>query len=76
MTAAALLAIRTAPALDEYPPLRLVRALEAELLPVVRGEACACGGWLTQRLRDDPRDVVAAHITTPAHRAWRAEQET
>ena len=67
----ALVAIRKARPLDEYPPLRLV-TVEDEVLPVIRVERCACEGWIRQHAGDDQRALVAAHNATPEHAAWRA----
>ena len=67
----ALVAIRKARALDEYPPLLLVTA-EAEVLPVIRVERCACGTWIRQHAGDDVAALMRAHNATPEHADWRA----
>lgn len=63
----ALVAIRPAPRLDSYPLLPDY----GEILPVVRAEACACGGYVRQCLGDSVARAVRTHQGTQIHAAWR-----
>lgn len=41
---------------------------------VIREEACACGGTVTQLAGEIEADAVVHHNATIAHLAWRAQQ--
>lgn len=65
MTAQA--AIVLAPPLDSYPALRLL----PEPLPVVRVEACACGGRVQQLAGERSDSTLSHHQATLLHTSWR-----
>jgi hypothetical protein len=53
----------------QYP--RLPRTQEWQGTPVIRGEACACGGWVQQHAGQTVTEAVTDHNQTMQHRAWR-----
>lgn len=61
--------IRLARPLDAYPPLPASRPWTVDV-PVIRGEACACGSWLFQHHGESIADVVRRHRQTEHHKAW------
>lgn len=61
--------IRMARPLDDYPALLIIP--EADLIPVIRVEECACGEYVRQLAGDMIVDTVRRHNGTLQHRAWR-----
>lgn len=57
--------------LDRWPALP--KASEWTGSRVIRGEPCACGGWIVQHLGQSIPEVVTDHNRTVQHRAWRYE---
>lgn len=66
------LTMRPAPAFETYR--RLERTGEAELLPVIRVEFCACGEYVRQFAGDSIDAVIRRHNASIAHRAWRYDR--
>jgi hypothetical protein len=65
-----LVAVTRERALHLWPPVRS-SASEEEVLPVIRAEACACGGYVRQCLGDSVAAAVRVHQGTAGHAAWR-----
>lgn len=69
-------------ALVDVPPFRAASLPEDTLFagygapqppPVVRREACACGGLLELRMGGDVAELVTSHNQTERHEAWSAQ---
>lgn len=65
--------MRVAPDFDTYRPIKGLG--EADVIPVIRVEFCACGQYIRQLVGDSIPDVVRRHNATVPHRAWRYQAD-